>query len=134
LQSFHSSLLEIHSNFQYPSRKKIGGFLLSDAVIFPAEFVEKYKHGLTANEIVIDVRELWEWEYYHLENAIHIPMNQLPQVISEIPLDSDLYIICAHGVRSAYVTDYLLQQNYTKVWNVAGGMAAVSSFFGFEYD
>jgi rhodanese-related sulfurtransferase len=38
-------------------------------------------------------------------------------------------------VRSAVVTDYLIQQQqYSRVYNVAGGMAVVAELLGFEYD
>ncbi|MDB5053779.1 MAG: sulfurtransferase [Bacilli bacterium] len=83
---------------------------------------------------VIDVREIGEWEYYHLAETTHIPMNSIPERLSEIPNDQTLYIICAHGVRSAAVCNYLYKHGYDQVKNVEGGMAAIAGLRGIDYD
>jgi rhodanese-related sulfurtransferase len=83
---------------------------------------------------IIDVRELPEWHYYHLEGTGHIPMNTIPERMRELPRDETLYIICAHGVRSAAVCDYMLQQGFTQIKNVEGGMSAIAALRGFSYD
>jgi rhodanese-related sulfurtransferase len=103
--------------------------------IYPQPFVETIVNGApSAQTLIIDVREQHEWDYYHLPSSKHIPMREIPNRLSEIQPDQNLYIICAHGVRSAVVTDFLLNQNYKNVFNVAGGMAAVSEILGFAYD
>ncbi len=108
---------------------------MADSVIFPQDFVQKYCNQKLEEALIIDVREPYEWEYYHLEQSQLIPMKQIPQRLAELPHDRELYIICAHGIRSAVVTDYLIQHaNYKRVINVAGGMAAVSELLGFDYD
>ncbi|MFC4777527.1 rhodanese-like domain-containing protein [Paenibacillus sp. GCM10023252] len=83
---------------------------------------------------IIDVRELFEWEYYHIEGSTHIPMNELPARLSELTDEQPLYIICAHGVRSAAVCRYLEEQGCSRLHNVAGGMAAAAFIQGFQYD
>jgi rhodanese-related sulfurtransferase len=108
---------------------------MNEHTIFPQDFVEKYTGQALGDALVIDVREMHEWDYYHLEHSTLMPMKQIPQRLADLPLDRDLYIICAHGVRSAVVTDYLIQQQqYSRVYNVAGGMAVVAELLGFEYD
>jgi rhodanese-related sulfurtransferase len=108
---------------------------MSDSFIFPQDFVQKYSNQQLQEALIIDVREPYEWEYYHLEHSQLIPMKQIPQRLSELPQDRDVYIICAHGVRSAVVTDFLIQHaQYSRVYNVAGGMAAVAGLLGFDYD
>jgi rhodanese-related sulfurtransferase len=83
---------------------------------------------------IIDVREQAEWEYYHLDEAVLIPMNTIPARLEEIPDDRDVYIVCAHGVRSQTVCRYLEQQGRSNAVNVIGGMAAVGAVRGFQYD
>lgn len=102
--------------------------------VYPADFVEKFQSGQLAESLVIDVRELQEWHYYHLEGTVHQPMRTIPETWQELPADRDIYVICAHGVRSAMVVDFLHNQGLTRAINVAGGMAAVSGLLGFEYD
>jgi rhodanese-related sulfurtransferase len=102
--------------------------------ISPKEFVEKLDRNEWKEALIVDVRERVEWDYYHLEEAVLIPMNTIPHKLEELPRDRKLYIVCAHGVRSAHVCYYLREQGYTDVINVEGGMAAVGMLQGFQYD
>ncbi|MFD0867748.1 rhodanese-like domain-containing protein [Chlamydia abortus] len=102
--------------------------------ITPEDFDRKLKAGELAADLIVDVREQEEWDYYHLEEAVHIPMNSIPERMKELPSDNLIYIVCAHGVRSEMVVRYLLQNGLENVVNVIGGMAAVSGLRGFIYD
>lgn len=90
------------------------------------EFVELYEQGALDEAQIIDVREPYEWEMYHLDKAIHIPMNTIPEKQQEISKEKPVYLVCAHGVRSWHVTNYLLHQGLHNVINVEGGMAEIS--------
>lgn len=83
---------------------------------------------------IIDVREVFEWDYYHLDTSVLIPMNTIPARLHELNESKPIYIICAHGVRSAAVCSYLEEQGYSGLHNVTGGMAAIASLKGFQYD
>jgi len=102
--------------------------------ISPEHFNRAYERGEITNGLVIDVREPFEWDYYHLENSMHIPLQTLPAKIGELPEDRTIYVICAHGVRSEWACRYLTEQGFGDVVNVAGGMAAVAAERGFAYD
>lgn len=102
--------------------------------ISPEEFVRLLDQDLLGDALVIDVREKHEWEYYHLEPSVWMPMNTIPERLEELPRDKELFIICAHGVRSVSVCNYLLHQSITNIRNVQGGMSAVSGLRGFQYD
>jgi len=71
---------------------------------------------------VLDVREPSEWVAGHAEGAVHIPMNQVPAPLDELP-DSEIVVICKSGGRSAQVTQFLLAQGRRAV-NLAGGTKA----------
>ncbi|WP_282935665.1 rhodanese-like domain-containing protein [Paenibacillus sp. RC67] len=103
-------------------------------MIDPRSFVDKLDQKDLGDSLIIDVREPMEWDYYHLDEAKLIPMNTIPARMTELPRDRTLYIVCAHGVRSANVCYYLRQQGYEDVINVEGGMAAVAMIKGFQYD
>lgn len=102
--------------------------------IHPADFVELLERWTDEDGWIVDVREPFEWEYFHLDGSTHIPMNTIPDRLAELPEDRPLYIICAHGVRSEAVSQYLAHNGFSSVINVLGGMAAVSGLLGFQYD
>jgi rhodanese-related sulfurtransferase len=74
--------------------------------------------------VLLDVREAWEWEEAHVPGAVHIPMNEVPARLEEIPADRDLYVICKVGGRSARVVDYLRRHGRERAANVSGGLDA----------
>jgi adenylyltransferase/sulfurtransferase len=89
--------------------------------ITPVQLSEKLARGVDI--VLIDVREPYEWNAGHLEQAQHIPMSQIEKRISEIPRDRDVVMICRSGSRSAHVQQHLLQNGWNRVQNLVGGMA-----------
>lgn len=102
--------------------------------IHPQKFLEALEQHLLKDSMIIDVREAHEWEFYHLEEAKLIPMQQIPLRMGELPDDQDVYLVCAHGVRSYRVAEYLQENGIDRVINVDGGMAAIAMLRGFQYD
>jgi sulfur-carrier protein adenylyltransferase/sulfurtransferase len=88
--------------------------------ITPAEVNEKLSSG--SDVVLIDVREPYEWSAGHIGQAEHIPMSQVPQRLADIPKDREVVMICRSGGRSGRVQEYLLQNGYTRVKNMVGGM------------
>ena len=89
--------------------------------ITPAELSQRLASG--EDIVLIDVREPHEWNTGHIESATHIPMNQVPQRLAEIPKDKEVVMICRSGARSGHVQHHLLgAQGYTRVLNLTGGM------------
>jgi len=76
--------------------------------------------------LLLDVREDWEWNQGHVPGAVHIPMQQVPQRLAEIPEDADVYVYCKVGGRSARVVDYLRRNGRRRAVNVSGGIDAWS--------
>jgi rhodanese-related sulfurtransferase len=74
---------------------------------------------------IIDVREPDEFAQVRAAGAVSIPMSQFVERASELPADETLYVICASGVRSARVVEYLEGHDYRAV-NVEGGTYAWS--------
>jgi rhodanese-related sulfurtransferase len=74
--------------------------------------------------VLLDVREDWEWNEHHVPGALHIPMQQVPSRLAEIPEDRDVYVYCKMGGRSARVVDYLRRQGRGRALNVSGGIDA----------
>ena len=70
---------------------------------------------------VLDVREDFEWEAGHIEGALHIPMQEVPGRLADVPVDGQVLVVCKVGGRSARVTAYLQAQGVDAV-NLADGM------------
>lgn len=74
---------------------------------------------------VLDVRSAQEWGTGHIPGAVHMPVDQLEQRLSEVRRDGKpMYVVCASGGRSSSASDYLAKRGYLNVWNVEGGMNA----------
>lgn len=75
---------------------------------------------------LLDVREDDEWQAGHAPQAHHVPLQQLPLALSELPADGPVYVVCRTGGRSAQAVMWLTQQGRDAV-NVEGGMQRWSS-------
>ena len=99
----------------------------------PEISVQDLSTKLTAGDaaILLDVRELHELQRASMGNsAVVVPLSQLAaQQIAALPAhaqdkDTEIMVLCHHGVRSAQVTAWLLQQGWANVHSVAGGIDA----------
>ena len=83
-------------------------------------------HGLLAATDItwIDVRGSDEYsgELSHITTSHLIPMDQVPNQLSQIPKEGTKIFICRSGVRSAKVCQYLQSLNYSDCYNLSGGM------------
>lgn len=75
------------------------------------------------NAAILDVRESEEWRAGHTPGAIHIPLGELEQRLSELPRDRPLVAACRSGSRSAGATRILRERGYDAA-NLAGGIKA----------
>ncbi|MDV6302852.1 rhodanese-like domain-containing protein [Rhodococcus cerastii] len=73
--------------------------------------------------ILLDVREDDEWQAGHAPDAVHIPMGDIPSRAGEVDNQSEVYVVCKAGGRSARVVEYLNRVGYDAI-NVDGGMLA----------
>ena len=78
------------------------------------------------NVCIIDVRELFEIKIASISEAIHIPMNEIPENLDKLKIDDEIIVMCKSGVRSAKVCEFLYQNNYKNISNLVGGINAWS--------
>ena len=86
----------------------------------PAVTVDEVPEGA----LLVDVREHDEWAAGHAPHAQHIPMQDVPARLVEIPTEGNVVVACRVGARSAQVTAYLLSNGWDNVVNLDGGMRA----------
>jgi rhodanese-related sulfurtransferase len=71
--------------------------------------------------VLLDVREDWETALCRLDNATHIPIEEIEFRTTELDSAEDIVVYCHHGVRSAAVAEFLRQQGFKAV-NLQGGL------------
>ena len=76
--------------------------------------------------LVIDVREAWELQLASIPDVVHVPMNEVPARLAEFSRDAETIVMCHAGGRSMRVAQYLSNQGFSNVANLAGGIAAWS--------
>lgn len=74
--------------------------------------------------LLIDCREPGEHEHCRIEGAQLIPMNEIPDRLSEFEShrDQTLIIHCHHGGRSLRVVEYLRANGFLTAQNMTGGI------------
>lgn len=76
--------------------------------------------------VLLDVREPFERRVAAIDPSLHIPMNEVPSRLREIPKDREVIVYCHSGQRSWLVAAFLARQGYRSVANLAGGIDAWS--------
>jgi adenylyltransferase/sulfurtransferase len=89
-----------------------------------SEVRELIGQGGGAPLALIDVREPWEFATGHIDDAINIPLGELPMRVNEISRDANLVFICRSGGRSMSACNFALQSGFTSPANMEGGMLA----------
>ena len=102
----------------------------------PVDFVA-WRDAATAGDslpVVLDVREPWELQTASVRadgfTLLHIPMRDIAAQLVELQQshgpDQPIACLCHHGIRSLHVADYLVQNGFTQVVNLDGGIDAWS--------
>ncbi|MCP9461373.1 MAG: rhodanese-like domain-containing protein [Nitrospira sp.] len=93
-------------------------------IITPKELKTRLDRG--DKLVLLDVREPWEHAIAKLENSVLIPLGTLPQSLEKLDRNSEIIAYCHHGMRSGDATAFLLQQGFSNVKNLIGGIDAWS--------
>jgi rhodanese-related sulfurtransferase/rubrerythrin len=80
-------------------------------------------HGVD-EYILLDVRQTWEYEEFHIPGARLIPLPELPDRLDEIPANKPTLVYCAVGGRSLAAANLISGQGFEDVYNILGGIMA----------
>lgn len=70
------------------------------------------KNYLKNGALILDVRTQREWDNGHIENAIHIPLNELNEKVDKVKkLNKPIIVCCTSGARSAKAAKFLNLNN-----------------------
>ena len=93
----------------------------------PQLSVKELKRRMDAGEdvYILDVREPYEYRIAQIGGML-IPQTDVPNRLAEIDRDREIIVQCRSGVRSQRIAEFLKQQGYPRVVNLAGGILAWS--------
>jgi len=74
----------------------------------------------TEDAVILDVREVSEFEGGHVEGAVNIPLPKLRDRVDELPKDREIWVYCQVGQRAYYATR-ILRLNGFNAKNITGG-------------
>jgi len=83
--------------------------------------------------LVLDVRTVEEFNTNHLHNATLIPLAELGGRLAELASynDTEIIVYCRSGSRSLQASTILVDNNFTKIFNMLGG---INAWIGAGYD
>ena len=80
-------------------------------------------HGVDEYNL-LDVRQDWEYEEFHLPGARLIPLPDLSDRLGEIDANNPTLVYCAVGGRSSAAANLINGQGFKDVYNMLGGIMA----------
>jgi rhodanese-related sulfurtransferase len=101
--------------------------------ILPDELNARLDNG-NSDLVVVDMRHGWEYQSGHIQNAIHMFVQEIPHRFNELPQDKDVVFQCWHGNTSLNASAFLIQNGWNpeRVYSLSGGMAGWASLYGVE--
>lgn len=86
----------------------------------------KKLNDLLANSKItlVDVRNADEVARGVISGATHLALHLLPLKYKSLPTSLPIVFYCHSGVRSAHAADFMVNQGYKDVYNLAGGIIA----------
>ena len=66
---------------------------------------------------VIDVRTEAEWNTGHIEGALHIELQDILKISSDVDKDEEIFLYCRSGNRSGKATKILLDAGFVNAKN-----------------
>jgi hydroxyacylglutathione hydrolase len=74
--------------------------------------------------LLVDVRAPGERQQKRIAGSVSIPLTHLGERLTELPADRPLIVYCAGGYRSSIAASVLQHHGFTRVSEIAGGIAA----------
>jgi phage shock protein E len=84
----------------------------------------EFNKAIAAGYQLVDVRTAQEYAAGHIPGALNIPIDVLPQQLTNIDKTKPVAVYCATGARSLNAKQFLAAQGYPTVVNLQAGVAA----------
>jgi rhodanese-related sulfurtransferase len=106
--------------------------------------ITAFKDAVEASgALLIDIREVGEYEEGHIEGAVNIPLRTLGENLDKIPTDRQVFIYCKSGHRAGIAVSALGMLGYTNIlgfppgwngWTEAGEAVSTEAVAGETYE
>ena len=100
-----------------PAQELASGSALPEEINVQQAY-DLYQEGV----FLLDVRTQSEWDQIHVPNATLIPLDELPNRLTELPKDQEIVVMCRSGNRSQTGRDILRNAGFEQVTSMAGGI------------
>lgn len=115
--------------FKFVLRHTFGGSSMAQSATAPRDVDPETVRSILANTppggvTVLDVRQPWEYEQFHLPGATLLPLGELEERMGSVPTDKPLIVYCHSGRRSAAAASLLAGHGHPGVMNMLGGVMA----------
>jgi NADPH-dependent 2,4-dienoyl-CoA reductase/sulfur reductase-like enzyme/rhodanese-related sulfurtransferase len=87
-----------------------------------------------ARPLLLDVRNLNEFEAGHVKGAMHIPLDEIRFRLDELPGGRPIVVHCRSGFRSHLALRILKENGWSDVHNLTGGWVAIDAAGGFDIE
>jgi rhodanese-related sulfurtransferase len=74
------------------------------------------------NLVILDVRTQSEYDDGHIEGAILIPVQELPDRLDELDQSDELLVYCRTGNRSSSAVEILGEAGFSKIYHMSDGI------------
>ncbi len=102
-----------------------GGFEIARTELVGPEVAQE---AVREGAVALDVREPSEFASGHIEKALHIPLGELSNRLSDLPQGRPILAYCGYGERASSAASILEGAGYGGLLNLAGGMSAWRSY------
>ena len=82
------------------------------------ELAEKLAKG---KQVLIDVREPYEFSSGHIKGAVSIPLGKLAEKLGKLDPHAETFVICQSGHRSGSAVRRLKRAGFEEAYSVKGG-------------
>lgn len=89
------------------------------------EFLEVLPN-LTSDDVIVDVREVDEFEQGHIPNSLNMPLSTIGKHVPTLQKFKNIYLICESGGRSS-ATKEVLKTTGIETIDVCDGLASLKS-------
>lgn len=103
-----------------------GNVLRGDAPLSHWEDLEQ------SDALILDVRDVEEYNRDHLDDALHVPLDELRERMATLPRDREIRTYCFVGQRSYFAARALSQHGF-KVKNISGGFKTYLMYESAKY-
>jgi NADPH-dependent 2,4-dienoyl-CoA reductase/sulfur reductase-like enzyme/rhodanese-related sulfurtransferase len=90
--------------------------------------------GRDSSPLLLDVRNLNEYETAHIKDALHMPLDDLRFRLDEVPKGRPIVVYCRSGFRAHLALRILKQNGWADVRNMTGGYITARAHGGFAIE